>query len=98
MIYAPELEQVAPVRVFNVEHNYGRSYNVVWKVEDDVCARQVLKALHIRPAFRSDFEIRESGNLWNTRLGGPIIQILVTTEAARKLNAVDVAATRVLLD
>lgn len=100
MIYAPELEQEAPVRIFNVEHNFGRSYNVVWKAEDDVCARQVLKALRVRPAFKTDFELRPvgSGNSWSERLNSDVYQILVTTEAARKLNSVDVAATLVLLD
>jgi hypothetical protein len=100
MIYAPELGQVAEARVFNIEHNYGSSYNVVWKAEDDVCAREVLRKLRIRPAFRSEFELRPlgCGNLWSERLGSDVYQILVTSAAYRKLSDIDVAAILELLD
>lgn len=100
MIYAPELGQVAEARVFNIEHNFGSSYNVAWKAEDDECARSVLKKLRIRPAFGSEFELRPlgCGNSWSERLNSDVYQILVTTGAYRKLSDIDVAAVRELLD
>lgn len=98
MFYHPELGEKAEARVFHMEHNFRNSYNLVWKVEDDECARAVLKKLRIRPAFGTKFEVKESGNLWNARLGGTIVDCLITDVAYDKLRDVDVAAIQLLLD
>jgi hypothetical protein len=100
MMYCPELGMQAEARVFHSEYNFAGSYSLVWKAEDDECARAVLKKLRIRPAFNSDFELRPvgSGNQWSVRLQSDVYQILITSQANRKLMDADVSAHRELLD
>jgi hypothetical protein len=99
MIYAPEMDQKPEPRVFHSEHNFGASYDLCWKVEDDACARQVLKKLRIRPAFGTAIEVKREGDyLTATRLGSDVYGCLITRDAHAKLRDTDVTAIRELLD
>lgn len=98
-IYAPEMGQEAPVRVFFSEHNFGNSYCLCWKVEDDECARAVLKALRVRPAFHTTVELKKQGDYSvATRNKSDMFGCLITGSAHRKLMDADVTVQRELLD
>jgi len=98
-IYAPELGQKAPVRVFYSEHNFRDSYCLCWKVEDDECARAVLKKLRVRAAFGTAVELKKQGEyLVATRNKSDMYGCLITSSAHRKLMDADVTVQRDLLD
>ena len=94
--YCPEMNEEMPQRVFHSEHNFGKSYSLVWRVSDDQKARAVLEKLQIRPKL---IELREVGEwLEANRLKSDIYGCLITSESHRKLIDLDETALRELLD
>lgn len=99
MMYHPEMGEKPEPRVFHSEFNYGNSYSVCWKVEDDACAREVLKKLRIRPAFGTSFKLEKQGDhMIATLAKSDMYGCLITGNAHRKLMDADVTANLALLD
>lgn len=92
----PELGETPPARLFHAEHNYGSTYSLCWKTDDDKAARTRLRELRIFPASverRTPAEWLEA-----KRLGTDVYSCLVTRTAHRKLCDADLVAVRTLLD
>lgn len=99
MLYCPEMDQKPEPRIFYSEHNFGGSYSVCWKVEDDACAREVFKKLRIRAAFGTAIELKKQGDYSvATKLGSDMFGCLITYGAHAKLRDADATAIKALLD
>jgi hypothetical protein len=97
MLYAPELGQAPADMLIHSEHNWGSSYTVAWKVENDADVRAIFKKLRIRPSDAPTVH-QPAAHLMAARCGGPAYVAGITNVAHRKLMAADLTALRTLLD
>lgn len=94
--YWPEMGETAPNRLFHSEFNFGRTYSLCWKVEDDAAARSRLRELRVSPR---NIERHAPAELLEAkRLRSDVFSCLITIAAHRKLRDANLVAIRTLLD